>query len=91
MKTNRRWLESLTDKQLSEFLTRGITVRTDYSDCIPFSISVRQIAGAYIQSTLGIEKWLSAPQEYEVVEEIEGYIEYKSVNEISPQGVKDND
>ena len=71
MKTNRQWLESLTDKQLSEFFTLGITVRTDYPDCAPFTTSIRQIAGAYIQSTLGIEKWLSMPQEYEVVEETE--------------------
>lgn len=71
MKTNRQWLESLTDKQLSEFFTLGITVRTNYLGCVPFPTSIHQIAGAYMQSTLGIEKWLSMPQEYEVVEETE--------------------
>ena len=70
MKTNREWLESLTNKQLSEFLTHGIMVRTSYIGCPPFPISIHQIAGSYMQSTLGIEKWLSRPQDYEVVEEI---------------------
>ncbi len=69
MKTNRQWLESLTDKQLSEFFTLGIMVRTHYIGCPPFPISIHQIAGSYMQSTLGIEKWLSMPQDYEVVEE----------------------
>lgn len=69
MITNRQWLESLTDKQLSEFFTHGIMVRTSYIGCPPFLISIHQIAGSYMQSTLGIEKWLSMPQDYEVVED----------------------
>lgn len=69
MKTNRQWLESLTDKQLSEFFTHGLMVRTSYIGCPPFPISIHQIAGSYMQSTLGIEKWLSMPQNYEVVED----------------------
>ena len=69
MTTNRQWLESLTDKQLAEFLTHGIMVRTSYIGCPPFPISIHQIAVSYMQSTLGIEKWLSMPQEYVVVEE----------------------
>ena len=68
--TNREWLESLTDKQLSEFFTHGIMVRTHYIGCLPFPISIHQISGSYMQSTLGIEKWLSMPQDYEVVEEL---------------------
>lgn len=68
MKTNRQWLESLTDKQLAEFFTHGLMVTTaDYAGVLPFPISIHQIAGSYIQSTLGIEKWLSMPQDYEIV------------------------
>ena len=70
MMTNREWLESLTDKQLADFFTHGIVVRTHYIGCSPFPISIHQIAGSYIQSTLGIEKWLSMPQDYEVLEEV---------------------
>lgn len=66
MLTNRQWLESLADKQLAEFFTHGIMVRKNYIGCPPFPISIHQIAGSYIQSTLGIEKWLSMPQDYEV-------------------------
>lgn len=69
MITNRQWLESLTDKQLVEFFTHGIMVRTHYHDCPPFLINIHKIASNYVQSTLGIEKWLSMPQDYEVVEE----------------------
>ena len=69
MKTNRQWLESLTDKQLAEFFTHGIMVRTSYIGCPPFQISIHQIAGGYMQSTLGIEKWLSMSHDYIVVEE----------------------
>lgn len=69
MKTNRQWLKSLTDKQLAEFFTHGIMVRNNYLGCIPFPISIHQIAGSYMQSTLGIEKWLSMPQDYIVVED----------------------
>lgn len=70
MTTNRQWLEFLTDKQLSEFFTHGLMVTTaHYAGCLPFPISIHQIAGSYMQSTLGIEKWLSMPQDYIVVEE----------------------
>ena len=69
MITNRQWLESLTDKQLVEFLTHGIMVRTHYHGCPPFLISIHKIASSYVQSTLGIEKWLSMPQDYKAVEE----------------------
>ena len=70
MITNREWLESLTDKQLSEFFTHGIVVtNAHYDGVFPFPISIHQIAGSYMQSTLGIEKWLSMPQDYMVVEE----------------------
>ena len=68
--TNRQWLESLTDQQLAEFFTHGLVVTTThYMGVLPFPISIHQIAGSYMQSTLGIEKWLSMPQDYEVWEE----------------------
>jgi hypothetical protein len=70
MKTNRQWLEALTDKQLAEFFTCGLQVTTaHYLGMLPFLIDMRSIADSYTQSTLGIEKWLSMPQDYEVVEE----------------------
>lgn len=63
--TNRQWLESLTDNQLAAFLTNGLYVFSahyirDYAEYI----SIRQIASNYTQSQLGIEKWLSMPQDY---------------------------
>lgn len=70
MMTNREWLESLTDKQLSEFFTHGIVViSAHYEGVLPHPISIHQIAGSYMQSILGIEKWLSMPQDYIVWEE----------------------
>ena len=70
--TNREWLESLTDVQLAEFFTHGIMVTLkgvpEGLKIMPFSISIHQIIGSYISSTLGVTKWLTSPQEYEVVE-----------------------
>lgn len=67
METNRQWLNSLTDKQLAEFFTHGLMVTSmHYIGVLPFPISIRQIAGSYTQSTTGIEKWLSMPQDYRV-------------------------
>lgn len=70
MKTNRQWLESLTDKQLAEFVTCGLRV-TSAHYIVEYScyVSIHTIAAQYTQSTLGIEKWLSMPQDYIVVEE----------------------
>lgn len=70
MITNRQWLESLTDKQLSKFFTCGLQVTTaHYLGMLPFFIDMRSIANSYMQSTSGIEKWLSMPQDYIVVED----------------------
>lgn len=66
MKTNRQWLESLTDKQLAEFLTSGLLVRSIHYIGEPFIISISQIARRYTSSTVCIEKWLSQLQDYEV-------------------------
>ena len=71
MKTNREWLESLTDKQFAQFLVHGLkVVSAHYMGCYPFHINITCVASKYTQSELGIEKWLSMPQDYEVVEEI---------------------
>jgi len=70
MITNREWLESLTDKQLAQFLTNGLrVVSAHYMGDYPFYINIVSLASKYTQSELGIEKWLSMPQDYEVVEE----------------------
>ena len=70
MKTNREWLESLTDKQLADFFTHGLMVTSaHYIGVTPCYISIHDITGNYMLSTLGIEKWLSMPQDYIVVEE----------------------
>lgn len=64
--TNRQWLESLTDKQLAEFLTFGLLVRSVQYACEPFTISISQIAMRYTASIKGIETWLSESQDYEI-------------------------
>jgi hypothetical protein len=69
MKTNRQWLESLTDKQLAEFFTLGLQVRSLRYHTEPFLISIVQIAMGYTASIAGIEVWLSMPQDYIVAEE----------------------
>lgn len=66
MITNRQWLESLTDKQLAEFLTFGLLVRSMHYIGEPFIISISQIARRYTSSIKGIETWLSMPQDYEI-------------------------
>lgn len=69
MKTNRQWLESLTDKQLSEFLTCGLQVTSAHKILrYSYYVSIHTIGAQYTQSTLGIEKWLSMPQDYEIKE-----------------------
>lgn len=68
--TNRQWLESLTDQQLAKFFTHGLMATAGHDmEVIPFPISIHQITGSYMQSTLGIEKWLSMPQDYMIVED----------------------
>ena len=68
--TNREWLESLTDNQLAAFLTAGLFVTSaHYSGGVHFPANIRMLASSYTQSQLGIEKWLSMPQDYEIAEE----------------------
>ena len=53
-KTNRDWLEDLTNKQFSEFLTFGIIVRSLNYHTDAFRVSIHDIARRYTSSTLGI-------------------------------------
>ena len=70
MLTNRQWLESLTDNQLAAFLTTGLYVRpAHYAGTYATYINIREVAAQYTQSQLGIEKWLSMPQDFVIVEE----------------------
>lgn len=66
MKTNRQWLESLTDKQLALFLTLGLLVMSNHYSSEPFMMSIIRISMNYSASVAGIERWLSMPQDYEV-------------------------
>ena len=66
MKTNRQWLETLTDKQLALFFTFGLLVRSNHYNSEPFMMSITQISMNYTASVAGIEMWLSMPQDYEV-------------------------
>lgn len=69
-RTNREWLESLTDAQLAQFLVHGLKVESaHYMGAYPFYINITNLASQYTQSKLGIEKWLSVSQDYEIVEE----------------------
>jgi len=72
-KTNREWMESLTDEQLASFLTFGLFVR-DLS-VVGISgaeethlASIQQICRRYVPSDLGLIDWFSKPQWYEVVD-----------------------
>ena len=68
MMTNRQWLESLNDRQLAEFLTFGIMVKSMHYIGHPFMVNISRIASEYTSSIAGIEKWLSMPQDYELTE-----------------------
>lgn len=71
-KTNRDWLEALTNKELAEFLTFGIMVRRLDYHTDAFRMSIHDIARQYTSSALGVESWLSATQQYEIVKGGEG-------------------
>jgi hypothetical protein len=70
MQTNRQWLESLTDRQLAQFFTLGLQVRSLHYHTEPFPISIAQIAMSHTASIAGIETWLSMPQDYIVAEDV---------------------
>ena len=76
--TNREWMESLPNDKLALFLCAtlplhyanveeydlfdGVKIQTHYT------LGLKDIASRYIQGFLGIESWLAAPQEFELVE-----------------------
>lgn len=67
MKTNRQWLSEMDDRTLAEFLAFGTLVRRIDYHTDPFVLSVHDIARQYTSSILGIELWLSKPQQFEIV------------------------
>ena len=66
MLTNRQWLESLNNEQLSKFLTAGLRVKSMHYIGFPFDISISDIARRYTSSILGAEEWFEMPQDYEI-------------------------
>lgn len=66
MKTNRQWLSEMDDRTLANFLTLGISVRSVNFHTDAFNLRIGDIAMQYTASTLGVELWLSQPQQYEV-------------------------
>lgn len=79
IKTNRDWLNSLTNKQLAEFLTCGLYVHNLYKiegnlpEGVVFvrdrCVNLKEIKSRYIQSHTVVEQWLNSPQEFEVISE----------------------
>ena len=67
--TNREWLATLSDKELSEFLTVGLYVKYVGSGITTSEtvISVSEISRRYIQSTIGLAEWLRSNQEFETI------------------------
>ena len=71
--TNREWMNTLTDEQLSQFLTDGLLLHHKLFDAIgnmyttDFVTSISSVYRRYIDSPKGLEKWLSEPQEFDVV------------------------
>jgi hypothetical protein len=67
-RTNREWLQSLSDQELSEFLTVGIELKF-LSMPVACVYNIREIASRYTQSTKGLEKWLAKEQEFMTIDE----------------------
>lgn len=65
--TNREWLLEMDDKTLAEFLTLGIMVNSLNLNTDPFRLRIHDISRQYTSSALGVEMWLSLPQQYTVV------------------------
>ena len=67
--TNREWLATLSNKELSEFLTVGLYVRYVGSAITTSEtvISISEISRRYIQSTIGLAEWLRSNQEFETI------------------------
>lgn len=71
--TNREWMMSLTDEELSKFLTDGLWTHNKIFDAtgnmyiIDSFTCMAHIYRRYIHSQKGLEQWLGAPQELELV------------------------
>lgn len=66
--TNHEWLKSLTTEELSQFLTFGLQVSAVgrvYDG--RWLASLQQTLHRYAKADIGLEDWLKAPQEYEVI------------------------
>ena len=67
--TNREWLATLSNKELSDFLTIGLWVKF----CQPIVanlksfVSIQDISLRYSISAYGVEEWLKSSQEFEVI------------------------
>ncbi len=71
--TNREWLATLSNRELSEFLTIGLWVKF----CQPIVgntiivqegvVSIKDISLRYSISAYGVEAWLNSSQEFEVI------------------------
>ena len=66
--TNREWLQSLSDKELAEFLTCGIEIKY-VSMPVACCYNIREIASRYSSSSKGLEKWFSEKQEFMTIDE----------------------
>lgn len=65
--TNRAWLESLTNRQLADFLTHGLILRLKAEPASIDCHSIKDILYRNTKSDDAIADWLSQNQEYEVV------------------------
>ena len=61
--TNRKWMEQLSDEDLSNFLTNGLPKDIEINSNPPtyytILINIGSIARQYIQSATGIMQWLN--------------------------------
>ena len=61
MRTNRDWLNSLSDKELGQFFSDGVEVERVLGDArVKLHFSVNDLARQFAQVDVGVEKWLSA-------------------------------
>lgn len=67
--TNREWLATLSNRELSEFLTIGLWVKFCQSNVanVKSIVSISHISRRYSISTYGVEEWLNSSQEFEVI------------------------
>lgn len=71
--TNREWLATLSNKELSEFFTIGLCVKFcqpivgNTIICLEGVVSIKDISLRYSVSAYGVEEWLQNNQEFEVI------------------------